>query len=154
MLDGYHRGALWFSDASVLNLGAKLGTRHVYVLLGAGMTRDRTNDDRREFSTTLGLGGHFTPLRVPVFFDIDASWTNFWDGARNDEHRQIASVRLQAGWQFASHLAIVAGPALNLQVAEDSTDRAPRGVGWAEQVWHRGDHTVRMYPGLIAGLQF
>jgi hypothetical protein len=154
MLDGYHRGALWFSDASVLNLGAKLGTRHVYGLLGGGMTRDRTSNDRREFSTTFGIGGHFTPLRAPVFLDIDASWTDFWDGTKNDGHRQIASLRLQAGWQVGSYLAIVAGPALNLQVAQDSADRAPRGVGSAEQIWHRGEYTVRMYPGLIAGLQF
>jgi hypothetical protein len=154
VLDGYHHGLLWFSDASVLNLGAKLGTRHVYVVLGAGMTRDRTINDRREFCTTLGIGGHIAPLRLPLFFDVDATWTNFSDGDGRDEHRQISSLRLQAGWQFASFLAIVAGPTLNLQVAPDNGDRAPRGVGWAEQVWHSGDHTVRMYPGLTAGLQF
>jgi hypothetical protein len=154
VLDGYHSGLLWFSDASVLNLGAKLGTRHVYVVLGAGMTRDRTDNNRHEFSCTFGIGGHFTPLRRPLFFDVDATGTTFSDGDGRDERRQISSLRLQAGWQFARYFAVVAGPTLNVQVAPDSNDRAPRGVGFAEGVWHARGHTVRMYPGLIAGLQF
>ena len=154
VLDGYHHGLLWFSDASALNLGAKLGTRHVYVILGAGMTRDRTNDERREFSATFGIGGHITPVRRPFFLDVDVTSTIFSDGDGNGEHRQISSLRLQAGWQFAPYFAVVAGPTLNVQVAPDREDRAPRGVGSAEQVWHHGDHTVRMYPGLVAGLQF
>jgi hypothetical protein len=41
-----------------------------------------------------------------------------------------------------------------VQVAQNHDDRAPRGIGFAEQVWHRGDHTVRMYPGLVVELQF
>jgi len=154
VLDGYNHGLFWFSDASVLNLGAKLGTRHVYVVLGAGMTRDRTDNNRHEFSCTFGIGGHFTPLRRPLFFDIDATGTTFSDGDRRDENRQISSLRLQAGWQFARYLAVVAGPTLNVQVAPNSDDRAPRAVGFAEGVWHARGHTVRMYPGLMAGLQF
>ena len=154
VLDGYHSGLLWFSDQSALNLGAKLGTRNVYVVLGAGMTRDRTSNGRREFSSTFGIGGHFTPVRGPFFLDVDVIGTNFSDGDGNDEHRPITSLRLQAGWQIARYFAVVAGPTLNVQVAQDAKDRAPRGVGWAEQVWHSGDHTVRMYPGLMAGLQF
>jgi len=154
VLDGYHHGAVWFSDASALNLGAKLGTRHVYVVLGAGMTRDRTDNNRHEFSATFGIGGHFTPLPRPVFFDIDATGTTFSDGDGRDERRQISSLRLQAGWQFARYFAVVAGPTLNAQVALDSNDRTPRGIGFAEGVWHTRGHTVRMYPGLVAGLQF
>jgi hypothetical protein len=153
-LDGYHQGLLWFSDTSVLNLGFKLGTRHVYVIAGAGMTRDRTSNDHPEFSATFGIGGHITPVRAPLFFDVDLTSTNFSDGDVSVEHRQISTLRLQVGWQFASYLAVVAGPTLNLQVAPDREDRAPRGVASAEQVWHHGDHTLRMYPGLVAGLQF
>jgi hypothetical protein len=154
VIDGYHNGTVWFSDASALNLGAKLGTRHVYVVLAAGMTRDRADSGTREFSTTLGIGGHFTPLRRPLFLDVDATWTHFSDGDGKNEHRQIASLRLQAGWQFLRYFAVVAGPTLNVQVAPDSNDRAPRGIGWAEGIWHSGGHSVRMYPGLMAGLQF
>ena len=155
VLDGYNHGLLWYSDASVVNLGAKLGTRHVYVVLGAGMTRDRYTNGNREFSSSFGIGGHITPVRRPLFFDIDAVGTSFATLDRwHDEHRQINSLRLQVGWQFAPHFAVVAGPTLNVQVAQNPDDRAPRGIGFAEQVWHRGDYVVRMYPGLVAGLQF
>ena len=154
VLDGYNHGLLWFADQSALNIGAKLGTKHLYVVLGVGMTRDRANDGNREFSATIGLGTHIAPWRSPLFFDIDAIATGYSDGDGRDENRQINSLRLQVGWQVASHLAVVAGPTLNVQVAKDSDDRAPRMVGSVEQVWHSGATTVRMYPGLMAGLQF
>jgi hypothetical protein len=155
VLDGYNHGLLWYSDQSAINVGAKLGTRHVYVVLGAGMTRDRYTNGDREFSCTFGIGGHITPVRGPLFFDVDLTNTQF---ATNDDYyqekRQLGSLRLQVGWQFASHFAVVAGPTLNVQVAQDPDDRAPRGIGFAEKVWHSSDYTVRMYPGLLAGLQF
>jgi len=153
-LDGYMHGLLWYGDQSALNLGAKLGAKYLYVVLGVGMTRDRTDNGNREFSATLGIGSHIKPLRDPFFLDIDAVSTQYSDGDGRVEHRRISSLRLQAGWQIAAHLAVVAGPTLNVQVAPDSDDRAPRAVGSVERVWHRGDHTVRLYPGLVAGLQF
>jgi hypothetical protein len=155
VLDGYNHGLLWYSDQSALNIGAKLGTKHVYVVLGVGMTRDQYTNGHREFSSTFGIGGHITPLPGPFFLDVDASWTQFATLAHwQEEQRQLTSLRVQAGWQFARHFAVIAGPTLNAQVAQNPDDRAPRGIEFAEQVWHRGDHTVRMYPGLIAGLQF
>jgi hypothetical protein len=155
VLDGYNHGLLWYSDQSALNLGAKLGTKHVYVVLGVGMTRDQYTNGHREFSSTFGIGGHITPVRGPFFLDVDATWTQFATLAHwQEEQRQLSSLRLQAGWQFARHFAVIAGPTLNAQLAQNRDDRAPRAIGFAEQVWHRGDHTVRMYPGLVAGLQF
>lgn len=155
VLDGYNHGLLWYSDQSAINVGAKLGTRHVYVVLGAGMTRDRYTNGHREFSSIFGIGGHITPVRGPLFFDVDLTNTQFaTNGDYHQEKRQLGSLRLQVGWQFASHFAVIAGPTLNLQVAQEPDDRAPRGIGFAEKVWHSSDYTVRMYPGLIAGLQF
>jgi hypothetical protein len=155
VLDGYNHGLLWYSAESALNLGAKLGTKHVYVVLGVGMTRDNYTNGHREFSSTFGIGGHITPLPGPFFLDADATWTQFATLAHwQQERRQLTSLRLQAGWQFARHFAVIAGPTLNVQVAENPDDRAPRAIEFAEQVWHRGDHTVRVYPGLVAGLQF
>jgi hypothetical protein len=155
VLDGYNHAALWFSDNSFVNVGAKLGTHHVYVVLGAGMTRDRSPENHRMFSSTWGIGGHITPFAGPLFFDVDLVGTALHGrGDWNDEDRNLNSLRLQAGWQLAPHLALVAGPTLNVQVAEDDADRAPRMVGPMEKVWHHNGYTVRMYPGLVAGLQF
>jgi hypothetical protein len=119
------------------------------------MTRDRYTNGRREFSSTFGIGGHITPVRGPLFFDVDLTNTQFaTNGDYHQEKRQLGSLRLQVGWQFASHFAVIAGPTLNVQVAQEPDDRAPRGIGFAEKVWHSSDYTVRMYPGLVAGLQF
>jgi len=155
VLEGYNHAAVWFSDSSYVNLGAKLGTRHVYVVLGGGMTRDRTPENHRLFSSTFGIGGHITPFGSPLFFDIDIVGTALHGrGAWNDKDRNLSSLRLQAGCQIARHLAVVAGPTLNVQVAEDDADRAPRMVGPMEKVWHQDGYTIRMYPGVVAGLQF
>jgi len=156
VLDGYNRAALWYSDNTFLNVGAKLGTRHVYVVLGAGVTRDQDVNDDREFSCTFGIGGHITPAgATPFFLDVDAVGTSFSSlRHRHDHYRQVNSLRLQAGYQLAPHLAVVAGPTLNVQVAQDDVDRAPRDVSFAEQVWHSRGNVVRLYPGLVAGLQF
>jgi hypothetical protein len=62
-------------------------------------------------------------------------------------------LHVQIGYALAKHLAVVAGPSLNVQEARGDDDRRPRGVSFAEQVWTRGS-TVRMYPGLSAGLEF
>jgi hypothetical protein len=155
VLDGYNRAAVWFSDNSFVNLGAKLGTRHVYVVLGAGMTRARSPENHRMFSSTCGIGGHFTPANSPLFFDIDLVGTSLHGkGDWNNEHRNLNSLRLQIGWQVARHFAVVAGPTLNVQVARDDADRAPRMVGPMQKIWHHDGYTVRMYPGVVGGLQF
>jgi hypothetical protein len=155
-LDGYIRGAMWWSDSSYLNLGAKLGTHHFYIVLGAGLTRDRDTGDHRIYTSTFGLGGHITPTSTgPLFFDIDVVGTarmskNSWE----DDDRDLNTLRLQVGWQVARHLAVVAGPTVNVQVAKDAVDRVPRMVGRMEKVWHHDGYTVRLYPGMVAGLQF
>ena len=52
-------------------MAVKLGTPHVYVLWGAGVT----NGDRSRKGTLLvaqaGLGGHITPWGESVFIDVD-----------------------------------------------------------------------------------
>jgi hypothetical protein len=147
---------MWWSDSSYLNLGAKLGTHHFYIVLGAGLTRDRDTGDHRIYTSTFGFGGHTAPTSTsPLFFDIDVVGTarlskNSWE----DDDRNLNTLRLQVGWQVARHLAVVAGPTLNVQVAKDAVDRTPRMVGPMEKVWHHDGYTVRLYPGMVAGLQF
>ncbi len=160
VLNGYNRLAVWYSDNSYLNLGVKLGTPHVYVLIGAGLTRDRSPEGHRLTSYTFGIGGHITPFKKPLFFDVDLVGTDLYErddwveDASLEERRNLQTLRLQIGWQFARHLSVLAGPTLNVQVARDDVDRAPRGVGAMEKVWHSDGYTVRLYPGLVAGLQF
>jgi hypothetical protein len=170
VLDGDNRATLGWSETSVLSLGFKLGTRRVYVRGELGMTRDLNTNDRREFTSTLGVGVHIIPRGGRFFLDLDASTIGFASFASkasagggkvdveysntDQEHRWVHSLRLQAGYAVARHLMVVAGPTLNVQNASGSDDRRPRTLSFAEATWTSGDTTVRMYPGFSAGLEF
>ncbi len=170
VLDGDNRATLGWSETSVLSLGFKLGTRRVYVRGELGMTRDLNANDRRELTSTFGIGVHIIPRGGRFFLDLDASTTTFASfsskasasGGKVDvdysnadqEHRWVQSLRLQAGYAVARHLMVVAGPTLNVQSANGSDDRRPRTLSFAEATWTSGDTTVRMYPGFSAGLEF
>jgi hypothetical protein len=154
VLDGDNRLVAWYSTSSMGNVGVKLGTRHVYVLLGVGATNDNYRNGKHEFSSTFAIGGHGT-LTGPLFLDVDLCGTNFYTMTKDgEEKRQLHALRVQLGYQIARHLAISAGPTLNVQIAEGQDDRIPRNVNWAMHTWTKDDYTVRMYPGFVAGLQF
>jgi hypothetical protein len=87
--------------------------------------------------------------------DLAATGTDFFTLSHSRySTRQQNALRLQVGFAFAQHLAVVAGPTLNVQQAEGNDDRRPRQVSFAEHVWTSGNTTVRMYPGFTAGLEF
>jgi hypothetical protein len=155
VLDGENHLTLGWTSASAANLGFKLGTRRVYAALSVGITRDTEADGPRYYASTFGLGVHIIPRDRRFFLDIDITGTNFetFSPARQ-AHRNLASLRLQAGYAVARRLAVVVGPTLHVQTAWDNDDRRPRGVSFAEQVWTSGGTTVRLYPGLVAGLEF
>jgi hypothetical protein len=155
VLDGDNRLTLGWNSTSAANLGFKLGTRRFYVAASFGITRDTEQDASRYYACSFGLGGHLIPRDDRFFLDLDLVSTSFatFSNARQ-ANRSLNSARLQAGFAIARHLAVVAGPTLNVQVAEGNDDRRPRNVAFAEQVWTTGNTTVRMYPGFTAGLEF
>jgi hypothetical protein len=154
VLDGDNRLTLDWSDTSAGTVGFKLGTRRFYVAAALGITRDIDRDGQREYASRFGLGVHVIPRGGPFFLDVEAASASFATLAHaRDEQRWIHSLRLQVGFALTKHLAVVAGPALNVQEARGDDDRRPRGVSFAEQVWTSGRTTVRMYPGLSAGLE-
>ena len=155
VLDGDNRLTVGWNSTSAANLGFKLGTRRFYVAAGVGITRDSEQDGNRTYASSFGLGGHLIPRGGRFFLDLDALGTNFFTTSHaRYANRSLNSLRLQAGFAIAKHLAVVAGPTLNVQVAEGDDDRRPRNVSFAEQVWTSGKTTVRMYPGITAGLEF
>jgi len=166
VLDGDNRLTLGWNNISALNVGFKLGTRWVYVAGAVGMTRDIDADGHREYTSGFGIGVHAIPRGGRFYLDVDASNTNFT--VLSDSHtgrtvklntdyskqRWLQSLRIQAGYAIATHLAVVAGPTLNVQEAKGDDDRRPRNVNFAEQVWTSGKTTVRMFPDFAAGLEF
>ena len=155
VLDGENHLTMDWNTTSVANLGFKLGTRRVYMAAAVGITRDTEQDGDRYYACTFGVGFHAIPRDHRFFLDIDATNMNIAVLAHGHfPNRSVSSLRVQAGYAIARRLAVVAGPTLNLQVAEGNDDRVPRGVSFAEQVWTSGGTTVRMYPGFVAGLEF
>jgi hypothetical protein len=68
----------------------------------------------------------------------------------------MASLRAQAGLRLAPHLVLLAGAGVNVAVASDGRD-LDLGWGLPQSVQNSGGvtgTTVRIYPGVIAGLQF
>jgi len=155
VLDGDNRLTMGWNTTSAANLGFKLGTRRFYVAASVGITGDTEQGDGRYYSSSFGIGGHLIPRGGRFFMDLDALQTQFFTTSRDRYvNRSVQGLRVQAGFAVAKHLAIVAGPTLNVQVAEGDDDRRPRNVAFAEQVWTTGNTTVRMYPGFTAGLEF
>ncbi|MBN2577079.1 MAG: caspase family protein [Deltaproteobacteria bacterium] len=155
VLDGENHLTLGWTSTSAANLGFKLGTRWVYVNLSVGVTRDTDQNGDRYCAMTGGIGVHAIPRKRRFYLDIDATHTSFATFAHpHDAERMVSSLRLQVGYAIARRLAVVAGPTLNVATAWGEDDRRPRGVSFAERVWTSGETTVRMYPGLAAGLEF
>ena len=155
VLDGENHVTLGWNSNAAANLGFKLGTRRVYAALSVGITRDTDGEGARYYACSFGLGVHVLPRDQRFFLDLDAVGTSFGAASpAREAHRNLSSLRVQAGYAIARRLAVVAGPTLNLQTAWGEDDRRPRGVSFAEQVWTSGGTTVRLYPGLEAGLEF
>lgn len=149
--DGYHRLALWSSDLSLSNLGIKLGGRHVYTLLGGGLGSG--NDERRTYSTFVGLGGHITPWGGPLFLDIDLVATQ--QGNRDDFGERdslVGTLRVVLGYEIARSFAVTLGPTYNVLTSWEGQDYET-GLGVFEKVYREGDTTVRLFPGFVLGVQ-
>jgi hypothetical protein len=155
IFDGDNRATFGWDSTSMSNLGFKLGTRRFYATAGVGATRDRDLDGHRQYTTWFGFGVHAIPRGGRVLLDVDLISKDF--GPLRDAHydgRTVNSLRLQVGFAVARHLMLVAGPTLNLQVAEGDDDRRPRNVEFAQKVWTDGSYTFRLFPGFGAGLEF
>jgi hypothetical protein len=160
--NGIHNVSLFATDVMVSNIGVKLGGRHLYTNLTAGYQPgdalpdgvERFTNGTRRFATGVGLGWRFPVDRgVLSYLELEADWLQVrpvwkWTG----EAPGIASLRLQAAVRIAPHLALLAGAGVNVAVATGGRD-LDLGVDATQGVFHNGDTTVRIYPGLLLGLQ-
>jgi hypothetical protein len=64
----------------------------------------------------------------------------------------VSSLRVQAGLRLAPYVVLLAGAGVNVAVATQGRD-VDLGLDVAQSVQHSGDTTVRIYPGLLLGLQ-
>jgi hypothetical protein len=162
--NGIHDVSLFATDVMVSNIGLKFGGRHLYTNLIAGyqpgneLPADRTSDqftaNTKRFATGAGVG-----WRVPIdhgvlaFGEVEADWLQVrpvWRWTGNAP--EIGSLRLQAGLRLAPAVVLLAGAGVNVAVSTDGQDLDLDRTG-AQSVLHSGATTVRIYPGLLLGLQ-
>ena len=138
----------WSSDTAIANVGLRLGNRHVYSLLMAGV---QPYEDPVRWSFGFGIGGHI-PLSKRLFMNIDAVSQSVHYGWWENEFNQLNKFRLGVGWQQSRWFSVVGGVAFNVFVS-DERDGSDIAYG-LDTVIESGDTTVRIWPGLFLGAQF
>ena len=160
--NGIHQVDALASDVAPLGLGLKLGTRHLYTAyeLGFAPGSDGPNDvvptrGSRRYALGLGVGyrmlareTHFLDLALMGYGVHHAPFVG--EGAA--ANTTLGSLRLTFGWRLLPHLALMAGPTFNVAVGWSGAD-LDLGPSWLESVKRSGSTTVRIYPGLVAGIE-
>ena len=160
---------LWGSDTEVANLGIRIGSRHVYSLLMVG---SYPHGDLGRWSSGFGIGGHI-PLSRRFFLNVDfitrqvgytdeseeGTWQYDEDTDVNKlrlefgwEQHNLNKLRLAFGWERHKWFSVFGGVSLNFLVS-DRWDTSDFGYGF-DRVYRSGDTTVRIWPGVFAGVQF
>ncbi|WP_257463167.1 LA_2272 family surface repeat-containing protein [Archangium lipolyticum] len=141
----------WASDVTLTNVALKLGGKNIHTLFTVGVEPGRAGQQRR-WSAGLGMGGHIPSGRF--FVDVDALAFALREGTfLGDSNDLLAQLRVIGGWQLAPRLALFGGVTGNTLItfrgeALEGVDRF--GLG---RVYRSGDTSVRLWPGLVAGIQ-
>jgi hypothetical protein len=163
--NGIHDVAVYSTDTMLTNASVKLGGRHLYTSYTIGYTPgDKpagrggpnvvTVDDRR-----LGVG-----LGVGYRFALDFEWLQFIEVEATGMAVQpeldlsdadvplLTAARAIVGIELGRDLTLIAGITENVSIGTDGRDLDLERAG-LEKVVRSGDTTVRLYPGLLLGLQ-
>lgn len=148
--EGQQHLEFWSSDIQLANVGLKLGGRHFYSTLVAGIGPD---DRLQRFSLGLGFGGHI-PLARRFWVDVDAVASTVHD--RNepfDSENLLAQARVMVGFQIFSRLAVFAGPTYNTYFAFSPEERRKVTTMKVTERPLGSDGTWQRWPGFQAGLR-
>jgi hypothetical protein len=164
--NGIHDVSVFATDVMAANFGFKLGGRHLYTNLIAGyqpgdqLTKNLTTGadqytaNTERFATGVGIGWRFPVERGPLaHLELEADWLEIrpvWSWTSNPP--AVGSLRLQAGLNIAPHVLLLAGAGVNVALATDSKVIDLNRIGLESEL-HSGETTVRIYPGLLVGLQ-
>lgn len=142
---------IWLSDASVINIGVKMGVPHFYSILGYGV---HPLTDAPTHGVIAGLGGHLDFAAVPLWLELDlinqAIRSGFaWSG---DELDSLFKLRATLGFRLADELSLFAGPTLNALVSEERTS-----IGFLPNLWQEtldDQYSVALSLGFTVGVSW
>ncbi len=154
--NGYKAISVWADEAGLPQLGAKLGSKHIYSLFALGVAP--LADPGTRWLLAHGLGGHF-PLKNTLFFDLDLTGYGMTSGEELTDWGLgtdfFAKLRPQLGFTIGRRGSIVIGPTLSMRL-KDSEDHArmttiafgfKEGWLWQEKLWYQA------WAGLMVGIQ-
>jgi hypothetical protein len=159
--NGIHEATAFATDVLAANFALKLGGRHLYTTLGigfqpgddlaAGPAHFTRGSHRQGYEA--GLGWRFPVERGRLsYLELEADQVSLaagWSSPGN--WPMVNSLRVHAGIRLFKDLVVLAGAGVNVAVSTDGQD-ADLGFG-PQSVSHSGQTTVRIYPGLLLGLQ-
>jgi hypothetical protein len=142
--DGTFRAAVWANETQVVNVAAKLGSRHVYSHLVVGLN-PRAG---AYLYAGLGLGLH---LDFGAFYgQLEGDVGNLYASSRPFVNVDVllVSERLVIGYQVSPAFSVFAGPSFSQVVSfskADVTALSPWGLDVRQG--------TRLVPGFVAGVQ-
>jgi hypothetical protein len=148
---GYRHVEAWVSDSAALNVGFKLGSRHLYAVGALGL--DPFHATRLQAGG--GIGGHLPFERLYV--DIDAlGLVTFRADAVADhglDDLYLFRARVTVGYAFAEHFALFIGASLNVGHTHAAKPQTVSLLPVGDISDPAGDGVFKLWPGILAGIR-
>lgn len=144
--DGRHELEAYATELSPINLAARLGGRRIHGVIAAGIDPDEVDaTGRTRWTAGAGAGGRIE-LGARTTLDVElVAQLLLYD--REEPKSGIGTLRLLAGFRAARHLAVFAGPSLDVLLSD--VERSDVRLGRALAL---RDHS-RLWAGFAAGVR-
>ena len=162
--NGIHDVAVYSTETMLSNASVKLGGRHLYTSWSIGFN---PGDKATGRPMTLGKGDRRLGVGMGVgyrfdlgfgrlqFLEIEAAGMSVQsklDLSDTDDAPLLTAARAIFGIELSREVTLIAGISENVTIATGGRD-LDLARGGLEKVFRSGKTTVRMYPGLLLGLQ-
>lgn len=108
--NGRHAIDVWTSNTAAFSVGTKLGSKHVYSILGIGLQPAK---GQTCWMPTVGLGGSIA-IDERWFLNLEALTSTVNIGNEFDQDSMLLQLRAAGGYKLSNSLAPFAGPVLDV----------------------------------------
>ena len=160
--NGIHDGTVFATDVMATNIGVKLGGRHLYTHLSAGYQPGDAlaagpevfTRGTRRWGVGGGLGWRFPIERGPLaYLELEAGTTQLRSSLELGRARRRTCRRCARRWACGWRATWWRSPAPASTSPSGPTAPTPAWAGDRSSSGPKARPTVRVYPGLLLGLQ-
>ena len=147
--NGMHSVEVAATDIVPLNVHLKLGARHVFGILGAGLDPFSPNT-KWSYSAGIGIARPIGPLYLEgdlITTDVQGDIRSYSSGVH-----LVSELRVIVGWPILPQLAIFGGVSGHVSVGGRNEDSFS-GLSAAEKRWVTSENSVRLGPGFVLGVR-